>query len=210
MRVHVCSWKPLWLVKQLGAMNYLCKLNTSLVHLNSKPCLESFFLSFFLLPGSMKEKVFSTRNAKLNKNIWDVTKRLSAHLYSLWSFPLSYIILTVNLRVNMGTNVQKNFFSSARTFNRWIFKHVLFTGKCKEKKSGEGKFFSSFVRQRIVLFWVLVRMKYDKAVTYLLNIVDCQGLSCGERTSNISVSDQRTKDWKVSWLSFKQAAWVWG
>jgi len=144
-----------------------------------------FFLSFFLLPGSMKEKVFSTRNAKLNKNTWDVTKRWSPHLYSLWSFPLSYIILTVNLRVTMGTNVQKNFFSSARTFNRWIFKHVLFTGKCKEKKSGEGKFFSSFVRQRIVLFWVLVRMKYEKAVTYLLNIVDCQGLSCGERTSNI-------------------------
>jgi len=118
--------------------------------------------------------------------LWDARLQEVSHwLLCLWSFPLSYIILTVNLRVNMGTNVQKNFFSSARTFNRWFFKHVLFTGKCKEKKSGEGKFFSSFVRQRIVLFWVLVRMKYEKAVTYLLNIVDCQGLSCGERTSNI-------------------------
>lgn len=139
------------------------------------------FFSCFLEAWKKRCSIPEIQN---NKNIWDDTKRLSAHLYSLWSFLLSYISLTVNLRVNMGTNVQ-NFFSCARTFNRWIFKHVLFTGKCRKKTPDEGEFFSSFVRQRIVLFWVLVRMKYDKTVPYLLNVADCQGLSCGEHTSNI-------------------------
>lgn len=131
----MCYWKPLWLIKQLGAMNYVCKLNTSLVHLNSKLCLKlllfpPLFFSCFLEAWKKRCSVPEIQN---NKNIWDVTKRLSAHLYSLWSFLLSYISSTVNLRVNMGTNVQ-NFFSCARTFNRWIFKHVLFTGKCRKKK----------------------------------------------------------------------------
>lgn len=77
--------------------------------------------------------------------------------------------------------------------------------KCEGKKFRWRQFFkSSFVRQK--LFAVLVRMKYDMAVTYLLNTIHCQGLFCREHTNKSCASHQRTEDWTANWLPLNQKA----
>lgn len=108
VRVHVCYCKPLLIGQNSLVLWIMCVKWT----LHSCTWTASFGgeipppLLFFALQKHAG-RVPSVRNANLNRH--RMLRKGCAPVQSSWSLRL-HVILTVKLRVNMGTNVQKKFF----------------------------------------------------------------------------------------------------